>query len=206
MSKRPQENLVSKTSRRDYERRPLNRLKRFTKSYDPEHVAKRQKYAAQEGVKQRRQELNRQRRALSRALITLLKNGELLLKGGVVSEDVVPLALSYNKIVMKDSKNFAQLSKDKIYWYPYKDEVDLASDFKVENNVETEEDKEFKVLLSKFLNGDPEVMNMLSKKKVTTESTPTDYEKIRSILKEKTVGFKLSLLMDGDSDNSTSDE
>lgn len=187
-------------ARRDYEQKPIVRLRRLTKNFDPECINKRKEYAAREDVKKRRQELNKQRRALSRALINLLKDGVLFLSPAIFGGET-PLKLVFNKVVAEKQQMFANSSDKEVTWHKYKDLVSLAS-----CSIETpkkSKDEEFDTLLNGFLNCDPDVMSLLENKAAHKEYRVPNYDNVRTTIKEKMIRYSS---IGEDSDSSSNEQ
>lgn len=149
------------------------KLKRFIQSVNEKKKRKlpmsEEEMKKMEKTKKRRKETNKTRRVLSKILIGLLEDGSLYTKDGKQYENI------YNVVTIPDKKKYATIiNNSQIRFCAYKENLQLA-DINCDIKTEREVDKQFKDLLKRYLQGDPEVVNMISTKKVITK-IPADID------------------------------
>jgi len=163
MSKRQHSSDANrKEVKKRYERLPETKFRRYIASMDPDTKAKKRKYAADEKVIERRKFLNRKRNYRCRILFRLLRGGKLFDESGNQFDCLggVVCLPDKNDYFIIDNKNNIQTKQ-------FQDEIELSQVLPFQET-EAPEDVEYKALCRKFVEGDEEVLKIITTKKVTT--------------------------------------
>lgn len=168
-----------RNAREAYEKKVSSKFKRWARQFDEKTIDKRKQYSDNPKVQERRGWLNKRRRVLIKTSMSLLKNEEFFDAQGN------KYALLNGVIVKPHAKIYAKTDKKgNISWSSYTNEVELL-DLMPEVTDPTPEEVEFKQFLNKFLSGDPEVVDLVKKKKTTMEYEDPNYEKnLKLVLKQ----------------------
>lgn len=171
------------------------RFKRYVHSRNPLNKKNREEYSNRPEVKIRRAELNAKRRELCTLLLWMLKN-ECLYN---VDGDVLSL-LANRPVNSKKGIYYCLTSDKKLAMDKYSSDVELLS--KPREKPTQQEDKEFKDLLKKFVEGDPEVMKMLRTKNVVTKQEDENFDQVAAQIRDNYVEDIMAILDSSeDSDN-----
>lgn len=177
-------NGISKPSskynaRAQYEKQVHVRFKRWARQFAQETIQKRNKYSSSSQVQQRRSWLNKRRRILIKATISLLKNGEFL------TVDGKKYNIRNGVLIKEEPQVYGQIDKKgKITWCPFTDDLSLL-DIMPEATSVVEEDLEFQHMLKKFVEGDPEVVNLIKKRKTVMEYEDPNYANNLGVITEQ---------------------
>lgn len=175
--------MSKRTSKADVDSATISKLKKYLSSLDPEKVEKRKKYAQKPQVKSRRKELNAERRLLWNVLTKMVVDGYMYDKDGN------QFAIYVNRVITDNNSKFYFMDNErKIESTSYTDYIDLLSK-EYKTPTLAKKDKLFQEYLSKFIEGDPIVIDKVSKKRVYTESEDPSIQHIREILREQTKGL-----------------
>ncbi len=154
----------------------IKKLKKYIASRNPEVVEKRKEYAKDPKVKDRRRELNKERRLLYGTIAKIIESGYCFDNEGN------PFKILNNRCVVPDKKLLYCLDEDrKVYTKQYKDDISLL-DIPYKPSDKSKRDEEFEELLKKFVDGDPEIITLVSKKRVVTETEDPMIDKMRAII------------------------
>lgn len=159
----PDSGLKKKIARIRYEKKPETRFKRYIQSLNPVNQKKKDEYAKNPQVVERRKTLNQRRAANNRILLKLLKDGMLYdknghvydLKGGIVC---VPM----------DKQYFVISKSSELTMKPYVDDIELNLVVPVDT-IMTDQDAEFQNLCQRFVEGDSDVIGLIRNKRAFTE-------------------------------------
>jgi hypothetical protein len=155
----------------------LTKLRKYISSKDPETIQKRKMYANDPKVKKRRKELNQERRYMHCILTKMLDNGELYDKEGH------ELKLYNNRVIIPSLKKYIYLDGDyRIVTGGYKDEIELMM-MPYCSPYGKHSDEQFKDLLQKFVEGDPEITAAVAKKRIITEEEDPNINNLREIIR-----------------------
>ena len=169
------ENENGEGKRTPYEKRPETKLIRFVNSLNENVVKKKKEYAAQENVKQRRWVLNKQRNFRYKVLFTLAKNNELYDKEGN------PIKCIGGVICVPNQKIYYQINKkNQIKKISYTEDLELQEKLPYDDTPDPNEVK-YLELCKKFVEGDPEVLELISRKKVLTTVNNPILENLQDI-------------------------
>jgi len=152
------------------------KLRNYIKNNNPVVIKNRNEYSNQYEVIKRRKELNKHRRMCATTVMNLLRNQKLTDQRGNF------YSIMHNKLIRENTDGSIKEiikcdKKGKIESYKFKDEIDLATcDL---NNIFPGQDnkEELHEVLSRLLEGDEEIENLIKKKKkiVDAELEEKDY-------------------------------
>ena len=171
-------------SKRKYECNPERRLKKFVQAKLNEELKASQK-TPEENLEElarkrkRRDETGRRRRNLTKCALQLLDQGHLYDKDGNKLNNI------YNVITVGDCKKYVFLDETDILFKSYKEDLELAEVITSVRRARPGE-KEYLDLVQRLLDGDPDVLSMVSEKKIVVPiKTELDIDKLKKIVSEK---------------------
>jgi len=160
---------MKRTSTADGEGDNLNkklekRIKNYIKNHDPEVIKNRINYSNQETVIERRKQLNRHRRICASTVMNLLRNQKLNDGRGNY------YSIMHNKLIKENTDGTIKEiikcdKKGKIDSFKFTDEIDLLN---LDLNIifpSNDNKEELHSAISRLLNGDEEVEQIIKKKK-----------------------------------------
>lgn len=170
-----------KSSRSNYENRPIIKFKRYISGLDAASRQKKIDYSHDPEVIKRRKFCNQQRLARNKILEKLAKNGELMIKNGK------ELSVLGGCIVLPDEKKHFIVKKNgEMYTKEYSSEIDLMQIIPVDNELD-DNDKAFLDLCERFINGDTEIVDLVRSKRtfVKTENPAVDVGALQKKVKKR---------------------
>jgi hypothetical protein len=168
--------MSKRSSKEDVDTAALNKLKKYINSLDQTKIEKRKSYAKDPRVKERRKELNGERRLMWNVLTKLISDGKCFDKDGN------PYSIHTNRVITQANKTFYFLNDDRnLVTSTYSDDIDLVQK-PYKSPGPSKKDEAFEDLLNKFIDGDPTIIEKVSKKRIYTESSDPTVQKIREKL------------------------
>ena len=138
------------------------RLKNFIKNHNPSVIKNRTEYSSQQSVIDRRKELNKFRRICASTVMNLLRNNKLTDGKGNT------YYIQYNKLIRENGDNKEIIKcdkKGKIDSYKFMDEMDLLNIDLSQIFPPNDNKEELHNVLSRLLEGDETIENIIKKKK-----------------------------------------
>lgn len=171
--------MSKRSSKNDPDTVAINKLKKYIASHDPSRIEKRKQYAQNPQVKNRRKELNAERRLMWNVITKLMMDGKCYDESGK------QYSIYINRVITDANSTFYSLDDNRnIITSTYLDKMDLISKpYKAPSH--NKKDEVYEEYLSKFMEGDPQILEQVSKKRVYTESSDPTIDQIRKILLEQ---------------------